>query len=144
MGVGQCQGVSIVVCYQVMYTSCVLSIHRTLHKTQAVYVPFAFMVVEVAMSPGYMAGGIFEDLAGILAGHMYVKCGLHVVYMCSKCAANLQQVHLTLFIICTNNNISNTHPTHIHPRYYFLKEIEPRRSGRDIIRTPDFMYVMVV
>lgn len=53
------------------------------------------MVVEMVMSPGYLGGAIFDDIAGIIAGHMY----------------------------------------------YFLKEIEPRRSGRDLIHTPNFLYV---
>lgn len=33
--------------------------------------------------------------------------------------------------------------SHYAHRYYFLKEIEPRRSGRDLVRTPEFMYVHV-
>lgn len=49
------------------------SLYMHIHDSpQAVYVPFAFMVVEVAMSPGYIGGGIFDDMAGIIAGHMYV------------------------------------------------------------------------
>lgn len=35
------------------------------------------MIVEMAMSPAYLGGGIFEDMAGIIAGHM---CGVYYVH----------------------------------------------------------------